>query len=161
MHTCDETWAALDQNFKEFMDCLGRLTEEELTCAPAAGKWTVKDVVAHVWLWLEEAIHTVQAWQGPRPWQEGVTYDDAWNEKQVADRAGLPLITVVDGITGAHRRLMHLLDVADPESLTKVGRAPWGEEMPLADFFYAMAEHTAEHIPDLKAYQEKCLEGCE
>ena len=52
MHTCDEAWTALDRSFKEFMDCLGQLTEEELTSAPVAGKWTVKDVVIHVWSWL-------------------------------------------------------------------------------------------------------------
>jgi len=160
MHTCEQAWTAMDHNFKEFMDCLGQLTEDELTAAPAAGKWTVKDVVAHVWSWLDEAVHTAQAWHGPRPWQQGVTYDDAWNEKQVDDRAVLPLITVVDGITSAHRRLMHLLDCADPESLAKVGRAPWGDKMPLVEFFYEMAGHYTQHVPDLKAYQEKCLNGC-
>jgi hypothetical protein len=160
MRTCDEAWAALDSGFKEFMDCLGQLTEEELTSAPATGKWTVKDVVAHVWSWLEEASLTVRAWQGPRPWQADV-YDDAWNEAQVAGRGTLPLITVVDGITGAHRKLMHQLDLADAESLAQVGKAFWGEKMTLMDFFCAMAEHYTAHIPDLRAYQEQCLEGCD
>ena len=64
MRTCDEAWAALDGGFKEFMDCLGQLTEEELTAAPATGKWTVKDVVAHVWSWLEEANQTVKGVAG-------------------------------------------------------------------------------------------------
>ncbi len=161
MRTCDEAWAALDSSFKEFMDCLGQLTEDELTSAPAAGRWTVKDIVAHVWSWLEEATQTARAWHGPRAWQSGVTYDDAWNEAQVASRASLPLITVVDGVTGAHRRLMHQLDLVDEAALAKVGKAPWGDEMPLVDFFYSMAEHYTEHVPDLRAYQEHCLEGCD
>ena len=160
MRTREEIWADLDGNFKALMDCLGQLTEEELTSCQVAGIWTVKDVIAHVWTWLEEALLTIKAWQGPRPWQEGVTYDDAWNEAQVADRAILPLITVVDGITGAHRRLMYQLDQASDEALAQVGRAPWGEEMTLADFFDSMADHYAMHIADLKAYQEKCLQGC-
>ncbi len=161
MRTCDETWAALDNGFKEFMDCLGQLTEEELTSAPAVGMWTVKDVLAHVWSWLEEANQTIKAWQGPRPWQAGVVYDDAWNEAQVAGRESLPLITVVDGIMGAHRRLMHQLELADEETLAGVGVAPWGAQMPLVDFFYAMAEHYYEHANDLRAYQKQCLEGCD
>ncbi len=161
MRTCDEAWAALDSGFKEFMDCLGQLTVEELTSAPATGKWTVKDVVAHVWSWLDEANQTVKAWHGARPWQAGVTYDDAWNEAQVAHRESLPLITVVDGITGAHRRLMHQLELADEETLAQVGKASWGEEMPLVDFFCGMAEHYTAHVPDLRAYQEHCLEGCD
>ena len=158
MRTCDEAWAALDSGFKEFMDCLGQLTEEELISAAATGKWTVKDVVAHVWSWLEEANQTIRGWQGPRAWQAGVAYDDAWNEAQVASRANLPLITVVDGVTGAHRRMMHQLDIADEAALEYVARAPWGTEMPLVDFFYDTAEHYTDHIPDLRAYQEQCLE---
>lgn len=161
MRTCDETWIALDNAFKEFMDCLGQLTEEELTSAPVAGRWNVKDVVAHVWSWLEEASQTARAWNGSRSWQEGVVYDDAWNEAQVANRTTLPLITVVDGITGAHRRLIHQLDTADETTLAEVGQAPWGEKMTLADFFCGMAEHYIAHVPDLRAYQEQCLEGCE
>ena len=161
MHTRDEAWAALDDNFKCLMDCLDQLTEEEICSARAAGVWTVKDVLAHVWSWLEEAIRTIQAWQGSRPWQEQVVYDDAWNESEVADRAGLLLVPVVDGITGAHRRIMHLLDQADDAALAQVGRAPWNEEMPLVDFFHSMGSHYAEHAADLEQYLEGCLEGCE
>jgi hypothetical protein len=161
MRTREETWAALDGQFKTLMDCLGQLTEEELTSTPVAGIWTVKDVIAHVWCWVEEAINTARAWQGSRSWQEDVVYDDARNESQVADRSGLPLITVVDGVTGAHRRLMHLLDMASDEELAQVGRAPWGAQMQLVDFFYEMAGHYAEHARDLKEYQERCLEGCD
>lgn len=157
MRTYRETWDALNHNFKAFMDCLGCLTEEELTSTPVVGIWTVKDVIAHVWSWVDEAVRTAKAWTGPRPWQVGVKYDDAWNEAQVADRSALALIPTVDGLTGAHRRLMHLLDTMDEATLAQVGRAPWGEEMPLIDFFYEMAAHYAEHTADLKAYQENCL----
>ena len=160
MHTCDEAWKALEHGFKTFMDCLGQLTEEELTSTQVVGKWTVKDTVAHVWSWNDEAVHTVKAWQNHRPWQAGAAYDDAWNEHQVVDRSALPLITVVDGLTSAHRRLMHLLDLADDESLAAVAKAPWGEEMPLVEFYYGMAEHYLAHVPDLKTYQKNCLEGC-
>ncbi len=157
MHTRDEAWAALEHGYKAFVDCLGRLTEDEITSTQVVGKWTVKDTVAHVWSWADEAAKTVRAWKGRRPWQEGVTYDDAWNERQVEDRTELLLIPVMDGLTDAHRRLMHLLDMAEDASLAQVGKAPWGEEMPLVDFFYAMAEHYQEHVTDLKRYQDNCL----
>ena len=160
MRTREEAWAALDDGFKELMDCLGQLTEEELTSTPVAGIWTVKDVINHVWSWLDEAVRTAKAWQGDRSWQAGVAYDDAWNEAQVADRAVLPLLTVVDGVTSAHRRLMHMLDNADDDELAQVGVATWGAEMPLVDLFYEMGGHYTDHVRDLKAYQGRCLEGC-
>jgi hypothetical protein len=157
MRTRDETWSALNQGFKAFMDCLGKLTVEELTSTQVEGVWTVKDVVAHVWAWDEEAVRTAKDWMGPRTWQQGVSYDDAWNEAQAADRAAMLLIPVVDGLTGAHRRLMHLLDTTSDEALAQVAKAHWGEEMPLVDFFYEMAAHYVEHTANLKKYQEYCL----
>lgn len=159
--TRDEAFVALDRGFKVFMDCLGQLTEEELTTAQALGHWTVKDVVAHIWSWADEAVLTAKAWQDRRPWQEGVSYDDAWNEHQVTDRAALPLISVVDGLTAAHRRMMHMLDVLDDDKLSAGGKAPWGEELTLVDFFHSMSEHYLEHARALRTYQEHCLEGCD
>jgi hypothetical protein len=157
MRTRDEAWSALNQNFKAFMDCLGKLTEEEITSSQVEGIWTVKDVVAHVWSWDDLAARAAREWLGPRQWQQDATYDDAWNEAQVADRSAMLLIPVVDGLTGAHRRLVHLLDTATDEALFQVAKAPWGDEMPLVDFFYEMAAHYAEHTTSLKAFQEYCL----
>ena len=160
MRTRDEAWNALNQNFKAFMDCLGKLTEEELTSTQVEGVWTVKDVVAHVWSWDDEAVRTVKEWLGPRKWQQGEYDEDAWNASHVADRAAMPLISVVDGLTGAHRRLVHLLDTTGDEVLAQVAKAPWGDEMPLVDFFYEMAGHYVTHTASLKKYQEECL-NCE
>ncbi len=162
MRTRDEVQSALDRNFKELMDCLGQLTEEELTGAPTVGTWTVKDVIAQVWSCGDEALQTIKAWQKPRPGQQGVVYDDAWNEAQVNARRALPLINVVDGITGTHRRLMHQLDLAEDASLAQVGRAFWGEEMTLLEFIDSVASHYAEHAKTLDEYRGHCLESdCE
>jgi len=161
MHTRDEAWMALDRNFKTFMESLGRLTEEELTTAEVVGKWSAKDVVAHVWVWVDEALVTVKAWNGKRPWQEGVAYDDAWNEKEVAARSILPLINVVDGLATSHRRLMRELDRADDAALAHKGREPRGQELALVEFYYSIAKHYLEHAIDLKNYEERCLDGCD
>lgn len=158
MHTRDEAWVALDRGFKTFMDTMGQLTEEELTARPVVGQWSVKDVMAHVWSWVEEAARTAKAWDGRRPWQEGVAYDDEWNERHVREKEALALIAVVDGLTGAHRRLMHLLDLEEDDALAVVAKAPWGAEMALVDFYYEMAAHYHDHVGDLKSYQEHCLE---
>jgi uncharacterized protein (TIGR03083 family) len=157
MRTREEVQTSLDENFKKLMDCLGQLTEDELTSAPVVGEWTVKDVIAHVWARSDEAVQAAKAWQKPRTGQEGATHDDSWNEQQVAARRALPLITVVDGITGTHRRLMHILDVSDDETLAQVGRAPWGDEMTLLELIDTMSEHYAEHAGALAAYQGHCL----
>ncbi len=157
MHTRDEVRTALDRNFKSLMDCLGQLTEEELTERPVAGEWTVKDIIAHVWDRGDEALHTAKVWRGPRPWQAGVNYDDAWNDAHVNARRVLPLINVVDGVTGVHRRLIHFLDEADDDVLAQAGKVPWDGEMPLIDMLYEVAEHYALHAQSLAAFQTNCL----
>jgi len=161
MRTRDDAWLVLDRSFKTFMDSLGHLTEEELTATEVVGKWSVKDVVAHMWSRIDDAVQTIKAWQGRRPWQEGVVYNDAWSEKEVASRSALPLISVVDGLTGAHRRLMHALDLVEDADLKQVGKTPSGEEMLLVDYFCSLADHYQEHAVDLKNYQERCLDGCD
>ncbi len=158
MHSRDEAWVALDHGFKNFMDTMGQLTEEELTSRPVVGQWSVKDVIAHVWSLIEEAARTAKAWDSRRPWQEGVAFDDEWNERHVREKEALALIAVVDGLTGAHRRLMHLLDVTEDDVLAVVAKDPKGQEMTLADFFYAAAQYYNDHVNDLKAYQDHCLE---
>ena len=80
-----------------------------------------------------------------------------WDEAQVAAKRILPLITVVDGITGTHRRLMHILDTVEDETLAQMGRAHWGEEMSLIDMIYEVAMHYADHAGSLAIYQAHCL----
>jgi hypothetical protein len=159
MRTRDETRVALNANFKQLMGCVNQLTEVEMTSCPVAGIWTVKDVLGHIWTWLDEALRDIKAWQGPRPWQEGVVYDDHWNEAQAAAKSGVPLLTVTDGLTASHRRLVSLLETEDDAFFARVGRAPWGAELTLLDYVHGMAEHYAEHSQDLSGYKAHCLES--
>jgi hypothetical protein len=158
MRSREESWQELDYGFKTFMDCLGQLTEDELTTTAVVGEWTVKDVVSHVWSWADEALYCARAWDGARAEQAGIVFDDAWNQTQVDERRALPLITVVDGVTGSHRRLMHFIDLTDERAFATPGKAPWGAEMTLGDFLCEIAEHYVRHAHELKQYQEHCLE---
>ena len=156
MRTREDVWSALDDNFKRLMECIGQLTEEELTDGPAVGEWTAKDVLAHVWACGDQAVAVSRVWHKAQSVNESI-HGDAWNEAQVAAKRGLPLITVVEGITAAHRRLSYLLDSATDEALAQQGRAPWGDEMSLLDFIDLTGEHYAEHAQGLAAYQKHCL----
>ncbi len=158
MRSREESWQELDRGFKTFMDCLGQLTEDELTTTAVVGQWTVKDVVSHVWSWADQALYSARAWDGVRPEQAGAVFDDTWNEVRVDERRALPLITVVDGATGSHRRLMHFIDLTDEEAFAARGKTPWGAEMTLGDFLCKIADHYVKHAHELKQYQEHCLE---
>ncbi len=140
---------------RHFLDALGGLLEEDMVSIEVCGHWTVRDVMAHVLSWDEEAYRTAEHWTEERPWQEGELYDDEWNETQVARRAHMNVIDLADGLATYHRKWLRLFDQTSDLDLTTPGLAPWGERMALLSFFYEMASHDAAHTPDLRALQAR------
>lgn len=140
---------------RHFLDSLGGLLEEDMVTLEVCGHWTVRDVMAHILSWDEEAYRTAEHWTGDRPWQDEALYDDEWNEAQVAFRSRLTVIDLADGLATYHRRWLRLFDQASDLDLTLPGMAPWGERMSLLSFFYEMASHDAVHTPDLRALQSR------
>jgi uncharacterized damage-inducible protein DinB len=140
---------------RHFLDALGGLLEEDMVSIEVCGHWTVRDVMAHVLSWDEEAYRTAEHWTGDRPWQDEALYDDEWNEAQVALRSRLTVIDLADGLATYHRRWLRLFDQTSDLDLTLPGMAPWGERMALLSFFYEMASHDAAHTPDLRALQAR------
>ena len=133
----------------ELLATLGGLFEEDMTAVPVCGHWTMRDVLAHILSWDEEALRTAQHWSEERPWQDGALYDDEWNENEVTKRAELDAIALADGLATYHRKLVLLFQKLDDQALIAEARAPWGERMTLLSFFYEMAVHDGAHVPEL------------
>lgn len=140
---------------RTFMDSLAGLFENDMVRIEVCGHWTVKDVMAHILSWDEEAFRTVQCWTTERPWQEGALYDDEWNEKEVQKRRPMNVIDLADGLATYHRRWLQIFDQTSDQELVQMGLASWGERMALISFFYEMAGHDAVHSPDLQALQSR------
>jgi len=135
----------------EFLNALGRMFENDMLATRVTGHWTVKDVMAHLLSWDEEAYRTAAHWVEERDWQLDVVYDDEWNEFEVARRAGIDVITLADGLAAYHQQMLKLFDSLSNEELVIRSTAPWGERMALISFLYEMAQHDAVHTPDLLA----------
>ncbi|MDW8318845.1 MAG: DinB family protein [Anaerolineae bacterium] len=140
---------------RHFLDALTGLMEEDMVSIPVCGHWTVRDVMAHILSWDEEAYRTAENWTKERPWQEGALYDDEWNEIEVAKRRHMNVIDLADGLATYHRKWLRLFDQTSNADLVVMSTAPWGERMALISFFYEMASHDAVHTPDLRRLQQR------
>lgn len=134
-----------------FLNALGGMFEQDMFSVEVCGYWTVKDVMAHLLGWDEEILRTMEHWTEDRPWQHGALFDDEWNEAEVAQRAGMDVIELADGLATCQRKQMQLFDQSTDQALTTLSLAPWGERMSLLSFLYEMALHNATHRANLEA----------
>ncbi len=98
----DKAWAA-------FTDSYAGLSEAELLEPGVTGAWSVRDIIAHVTWWEEEALkHLPLILAGRRPPRYSVTYGgiDAFNARMTASRKDWSLAEVLRHRDESHRRLI-------------------------------------------------------
>lgn len=103
--------ARLDSAWAELRDSYEGLSESELTRPGALGEWSVKDVLAHVTTWEEEALkHLPTIARGERPPRyasEGGI--DAFNARMAERKRDLSLETVLARMDETHATLVAYL----------------------------------------------------
>lgn len=98
----DKAWEALKTSY-------AGLSEADLLEPGVAGAWSVKDVIAHVTWWEEEALtHLPLILAGGRPPRYSVTYGgiDAFNARMTEQRKDLSLAEVLRQRDEVHGRLI-------------------------------------------------------
>ena len=114
----DTAWRALAQSYAGLPDA--QLLEPGVT-----GDWSVKDIIAHVTWWEEEALtHLPLVLAGGRPPRYSVTHGgiDAFNATMTARRKDLSLAAVLRQRDEVHRRLVALIERAPEGQLTRETR---------------------------------------
>ncbi len=107
----DEAWAVLGQAY-------AGLSEAQITEHGGTDDWSVKDVLAHVTIWEEEALkHLPLILNGGRPPRYAVKYGgiDAFNAQMLARRKDLSLPQVLDQLSETHRRLVKYVESVPEE----------------------------------------------
>ena len=110
----DAAWAA-------FTDSYAGLSEAALLEPGVTKAWSVRDIIAHVTTWEEEALkHLPTILEGRRPPRYSVTYGgiDAFNALMTARKAGLSLSDVFRQQEDVHRRIVETIETAPEEQLT-------------------------------------------
>ena len=109
----DTAWAA-------FIESYAGLPDARLTEPGAMGDWSVKDILAHVTTWEEEALkHLPLIVEGGRPPRYSMKYGgiDAFNAQMTEQKRGLSLADVRRQLDETHRRLVDFIRSAPEDQL--------------------------------------------
>jgi hypothetical protein len=110
--TTEQLLRRLDAAWAAFEDSWAGLTEEELLAPGVTGRWSVRDIVAHVTWWDEEALkHLPLIREGGQPPRYSVTYGgiDAFNALMTERRRQLSLADVLRQHADVHTRLVEYI----------------------------------------------------
>jgi hypothetical protein len=108
----------LDRRWQELLASYAGLPDADLAAPGVTGTWSVKDIIAHVSVWEEEALtHLPAIVAGKRPPRYSTTYGgiDAFNALTTRRNRGLSLREVLRRRDETHRRLVAFIERA-PES---------------------------------------------
>ena len=110
----------LDKAWETFRQSYAGLSNAELLEPGVSGAWSVRDIIAHVTWWEEEALtHLPLMLAGGTPPRYSVTYGgiDAFNAKRTEERKDLLLVEVLRRQEDVHRRLIAFIEsVSDDQA---------------------------------------------
>ena len=111
----------LDQAWIAFKDSYAGLSESDVRERGVTKTWSVRDIIAHVTTWEEEALkHLPAVLDGRRPPRYSVTYGgiDAFNALMTTKKAGLSLVEVYRQQEEVHRQIIDAVVSAQAAQLT-------------------------------------------
>ena len=102
----------LNKAWRDFQDSYAGLSDSQLVQPGVTGAWSVRDILAHVTTWEEEALkHLPHVVEGKKPPRYSVTYGGihAFNAQKAEEKKNLSLAEVLRQQEDTHRRLMKLV----------------------------------------------------
>jgi hypothetical protein len=111
----------LDKRWTEFNESYAGLSDSQMTESGVTGNWSVKDIIAHVTWWEEEALkHLPLINKGGRPRTYAAEYGgiDAFNALMTEQKRQLSLSEVLRQRDETHRRLVTYIESAPEEQFT-------------------------------------------
>ncbi len=115
----------LEQAWESFKESYAGLSDEQLVEPGVTENWSVKDIIAHVSGWEEEALKYLPGiLQGIRPPRYSVVYGgiDAFNAQTIERKRSLPLSEVRKQLDETHYRLVEYIQSVPEEQFTSETR---------------------------------------
>jgi hypothetical protein len=112
----------LDTAWETFQTSYAGLSNSRLTEPGVVGDWSVKDIIAHVTWWEEEALrHLPVIMAGDRPPRYSVTYGgiDAFNAMMAERKRDLSLADVLTQQNDTHQRLIDFIQSVSEDQFTR------------------------------------------
>ena len=112
----------LGQAWAELKESYGGLSERQMKEPGVTGDWSVKEILAHVTTWEEEALKTLPLiLEGGRPPRYSTLYGgiNAFNGRMTEQKRSLSLSEVLRQMDETHRRLIDYVWNAPQEQLAR------------------------------------------
>ena len=117
--------AKLDAAWKDFTTSYAGLTERQILRPGVTKAWSIRDIIAHVTTWEEEALRYLPLIAaGGTPPRYSTTYGgiDAFNARMTEAKRPLSLVTVLHQLDDTHRRLVEIVQTAPDALITSETR---------------------------------------
>jgi len=114
----DKAWGALKDSY-------AGLSDSQLIKRGVTGAWSVRDILAHVTTWEEEALKYLPLiLEGGKPPRYAATYGgiDAFNARMTEEKRGLSLSQVLAQLDHTHQRVIDLIQRTPEEQFTRETR---------------------------------------
>lgn len=108
----------IDKAWQEFNDSYAGLLDPQITEPGVTEGWSVRDIIAHVTTWEEEALrHLPTIMEGGRPPRYSTTYGgiDAFNALMTERKESLSLSEVRAQAAETHQRLIDFIEAVPEE----------------------------------------------
>ncbi len=143
------------QQYTSLMDSVGGLDETTILRTIVCGKWSMRDVLAHVLSWNEFEQKALRSW--PSASQEKLAQwlnqpdetDEAINDRLMETQHDFDMIAIVDGLATYHRKVLTSFDKASDELLSTPAEVGWSYQPTMSGFIYEMSLHDLEHAEDI------------
>lgn len=132
----------VDSAWEVFRSSYAGLSDAEMTEPGVTGDWSVKDIIAHVTWWEEEALtHLPTILAGEKPPRYSVKYGgiNAFNAQMTEQKKELPLAEVLRWHEDTHRRLLDFVETVPEEHIVR--ETPFRRRLRL-DTYSHYREHT-------------------
>lgn len=117
--------AKIEKAWASFNAAYARLSEEQMVAPGVTGEWSVKDLLAHVTTWEEEALKTLPLiLRGERIPRYADVYGglDAFNALKAAEKHTLTLDETVRALEATHGQLVAYVRDAPDEEIVRETR---------------------------------------
>ena len=123
--TTEQVLKRLEAAWKDFEQSYAGLSHSHLLIPNVTGRWSVRDIIAHVTWWEEEALkHLPLIREGGRPPRYSVQYGgiDAFNALMTEQRKDLSLAEVLRQHDAVHAQLVEYVANAPEDLFTRETR---------------------------------------
>ncbi len=136
-----EALERIEASYRNLMDAIEGISEEQLSEPRAIGEWSVKDVLAHTAYWNERSLIAIERKLRGEVAEDG---GDSWqvvNERVHAEREDWPLDRITGSLRQVHDRFVAII-AEHPEISPR-------------DIEADVYEHVDEHAAEIRSWREQ------